>query len=84
MVLAHHLQLSYTDKHQKIQIAYSKNCLSTFNFVSVSFFPLLLCIPAKSKTKLKKKNRRNKVEHKFANIQTAFDFFMNTCIKGPI
>ena len=57
--------------------------LSTINFVSVSFFPLL-CIPTKNKTKLKKKNRRNKVERKFSNIQTAFDFFMNTCIKGPI
>ena len=38
----------------------------------------------KKQNKAEKKNRRNKVERKFSNIQTAFDFFMNTCIKGPI
>ena len=35
-------------------ITYLKNCLSIFIFIPVSFFPLLLCISTKSKTKLKK------------------------------
>ena len=47
-------------------------------------FSLFCAFQQKNKTKVKKKNRRNKVERKFSNIQTAFDFFMNTCIKGPI
>ena len=88
LVLPHHLQLSYTDQHQKIQITYLENCLSTFNFIPVIFFPLLLCISTKKQNKaediLNLNHRLNKVEHKFTNMHTAFDFFMNTFIKGPI
>ena len=55
-----------------------KNCLSSFKFIPVRFLPLLVCISTKNKTKLKKmlnlKHRLNKVEHNFANIQTAYGF----------
>ena len=34
------LQLGYTERRQKMQIIYLKNCLSTFIF-SLSYFPLL-------------------------------------------
>ena len=48
-------------------------------------FPPLLCISTKNKTKLKKtlnlNHRLNKVEHKFANIQAAFDFLWTLLLR---
>ena len=52
-------------------------------------FPSSLMYFKKKQNKAEKKkktlnHRLNKKERKFANIQIAFDFFMNSCIKGPI
>ena len=46
-------QLGYTEHHQKMQITSLKNCLSTFKFFSVSFFPLSFVHLAVSRIKLK-------------------------------
>ena len=55
----------------------SKNCLSTFNFFSVSFIQLLLCISRENRTKMKKilnLSHRLKWNTISQYIKTSFDF----------
>ena len=53
-----------------------KNCLSAFNFFPVSFFPVYFVQFDRKSIEAEENlnDRLNKVEHKFGNIQIAFDF----------
>ena len=51
-----------------MQITSLKNCISTFNFFPVSVFPLFGAF-------------RQKVEHKFVNMQIAFDILSKLVFK---
>ena len=68
-----------------MRITSLKCCLSKFKFFLVSFFPLSFVHFDRKYNQVEENlnHRLNKVEHKFAIMEVAFDFLINIYNKGP-